>query len=156
MPDRFWHVGINVTDMDRSIEFYEKVGFKIVSSGIVENPATGRAFQIPGGRRLRFAHMRLNNVEAESMLDLIQWLEPPTTGRAEPSMLESGLHRFSILTDDIDGRYETLSAQGVEFTQPPTTVMAPDGTRGWRLLFAKDPDGTVFHFVQFVGDHSAH
>ena len=75
MPDRFWHVGINVTDMDRSSEFYEKVGFKIVSSGIVKNPATGKAFQIPGGRR---------------------------------------------------------------------------------LLFAKDPDGTVFHFVQFVGDHSAH
>ena len=26
---KFWHVGINVTDMDKSIDFYRKVGFEV-------------------------------------------------------------------------------------------------------------------------------
>ena len=157
MTYRFWHVGINVTDLSRSIDFYEKVGFRLEDKGTVENPAVGAAFMVPGGCRLVHAHMRINDEPNESLLDLIQWLEPPTTGRARrPSMLDPGLCRFSILCDDVDERYETLSALGVEFAQPAETVMAPDGSRGWRILFAFDPDGTMFHFVEQVGDPANH
>ncbi|MBJ31573.1 MAG: hypothetical protein CL466_09210 [Acidimicrobiaceae bacterium] len=157
MTYRFWHIGINCTDLDRTIAFYEKFGFKLEDRGTVENPAVGRAFMVPGGRKVEHAHMRINDNEYESLLDLIQWIDPPSTGYAEPaSQINPGLCRFSILCDDIDERYETLGNQGVEFVQPPETVMNPDGTRGWKILFAKDPDGTLFHFVEQIGDPANH
>lgn len=151
MNDRFWHIGINVTDIDRSIDFYQKVGFKLVQDHIVDNPATGQALLVPGGKRLRFAHLRMNEVEEEAMLDLIQWLEPATGGRADPSMRDAGLCRFSILTDAIDERYATLTAAGVDVVQPPETVLASDGNSGWRIMFVRDPDGTLMHFVELIG-----
>ena len=106
---------------------------------------------IDGGDHLRFAHMRIGEDENEAMLDLIQWINPPSEGRADPSLIDPGLCRFSIITDDVDGEYERLSDAGVHFLQPPEVVQ-PDGSpRGWKIVFAQDPDGTLFHFIGLVG-----
>jgi len=155
---RFWHIGINTVDIERSIEFYRKVGFELEDRGVVENDALADAFLVPGGRKVEVAHLRINGDRRdEALIDLIQWVDPPTQGRAEPaSMIDPGLCRFSILCDDLDERYETLSAAGVEFVKPPTTVMQADGNRGWKIVFATDPDGTLFHFVQQIGDRDQH
>ena len=154
MTRRFWHVGINVTDLQRSIEFYETVGFKLLHQGPVQTPQVGLAFLVDGGDSLRFAHMRIGDNDAESMLDLIEWVNPRSTGSADVDLHAPGLCRFSILTDDADKEYESLGAEGIEFLKAPVTVTAPDGSKGWKILFAKDPDGTLFHFVELVGDHA--
>lgn len=150
--NRFWHVGINVTDLDRSIAFYELLGFRLLEDKHVETPTVGAAFMVEGGDHLRFAHMRIGESESEAMLDLVQWINPPMPGRAEPSLSHPGLCRFSIITDDVDAEYERLTQAGVRFLQPPH-VARPDGAaRGWKLLFGEDPDGTLFHFIGLVGD----
>ncbi len=153
---RFWHVGINVTDMDRSVRFYELVGFRLLERKPVETPSLGPAFMVDGGDRLQFAHMRMGESEDEAMLDLIQWINPPSAGRAEPSLIHPGLCRFSILCDDVDAEYERLSDAGVHFLQPPHVVRPEGADRGWKLLFAQDPDGTLFHYVGLVGEGHAH
>jgi catechol 2,3-dioxygenase-like lactoylglutathione lyase family enzyme len=148
---RFWHVGINVTDMDRTIEFYRRIVFELVQDKVVEDANLGRAFMVEGASELRFAHMRLNDSPDEAMLDIIEWRDVPSSGRASADLVHPGLCRFSILTDDIQAEYDRLSAVGVEFLHTPQTVLGPDGVSGWRLLFARDPDGTLFHFVELVG-----
>lgn len=80
---RFWHVGLNVTDMDRTIEFYRLVGFEVVQDKEVDDANLARAFMIDQGSRLRFAHMRLNNSPDEALLDIIEWHDvagDPRTG----------------------------------------------------------------------------
>lgn len=148
---KFWHVGINVTDMDVSIEFYKKVGFKVVQDKEVDDANLARAFMVEGASRLRFAHLQLNDSPDEALLDLIEWRDVRSEGRANADLVHPGLCRFSILTDDIKGEFERLSAAGVEFLQTPQTVMGPDGVHGWILLFARDPDGTLFHFAELIG-----
>ncbi|WP_197025308.1 VOC family protein [Nocardioides sp. URHA0032] len=149
---RFWHVGINVTDMDATIEFYEKIGFEVVQDKEVDDANLARAFMFDGASKLRFAHMRLPNDSAdEALLDLIQWHDERAAGRSQTDLIHPGLCRFSILTDDIQGEYDRLSATGVKFLSEPQAVMDADGTTGWKLLFAEDPDGTLFHFVELVG-----
>lgn len=146
----FWHVGINVTNLDNSIAFYRHVGFEVVQDKEVRDTNLEKAFMVDGGRRLRFAHMRLSDAPGEAMLDLIEWLEPRSSGQATADLLHPGLCRFSILTDDIEAEYRRLTDVGIEFLNTPQTVLGPDGTSGWRLLFARDPDGTLFHFVELV------
>jgi catechol 2,3-dioxygenase-like lactoylglutathione lyase family enzyme len=150
---RFWHVGINVTDMDATIEFYEKIGFEVIQDKELDDANLARAFMFEGASKLRFAHMRLPNDSAdEALLDLIQWHDDRAKGRADGDLIHPGLCRFSILTDDIQKEYERLSAQGVEFLTEPQAVMDPDNVNGWKLLFARDPDGTLFHFVELIRD----
>ncbi|WP_019929618.1 VOC family protein [Nocardia sp. BMG111209] len=148
---KFWHVGINVTDMDASIAFYRRIGFEVMQDQEVDDANLARAFMVEGASRLRFAHMRLNDSPDEAMLDLIEWRDAHSEGRAQSDLVHPGLCRFSILTDDIDAEYTRLSAEGVEFLHTPQSVIGADGVGGWRLLFARDPDGTLFHFVELVG-----
>lgn len=125
---RFWHVGLNVTDMDRTIEFYRLVGFEVVQDKELEDANLARAFMIEEGSKLRFAHMRLNNSPDEAMLDIIEWRDVPVTReRSIADTVNPGLCRFSILTDDIQGEYDRLSDAGVKFLHTPQTVMAPTG-----------------------------
>lgn len=149
---KFWHVGINVTDMDATIEFYKKVGFEVVQDKEIDDANLARAFMVEGASKLRFAHMRLNDSPDEALLDLIEWRDVRSEGRANGDLVHPGLCRFSILTDDIHKEFERLSALGVEFLHDPQTIMAPDGANGWKLLFARDPDGTLFHFAELIGD----
>jgi catechol 2,3-dioxygenase-like lactoylglutathione lyase family enzyme len=146
----FWHVGINVTDMDKSISFYERIGFALVQDKEVEDRNLAHAFMVDGAEHLRFAHMRLQESPDEAMLDLIEWIKPRSSGRAHSDLIHPGLCRFSILTDDVDREYNRLTAEGIEFLNRPETVLGPDRRSGWRLLFAHDPDGTLFHFVELV------
>ena len=148
---KFWHVGINVTDMDASIDFYQRVGFEVVQDKEVEDTNLAKAFMVEGASKLRFAHLRLNDAPDEALLDLIEWRDPRSEGRAQSDLVHPGLCRFSILTDDIDREFDRLTADGVEFLHEPQTVLGPDGVSGWKLLFSRDPDGTLFHFVELVG-----
>lgn len=145
-----WHVGINVTDMDRAIDYYGRVGFALVQDKEVKDPNLAQAFMVPGAQHLRFAHMRLTDSPDEAMLDLIEWIDPRATGPAQGDLVNPGLCRFSILTDDVDAVHADLSSRGIDFLQPPESVLNEDGRTGWRLLFARDPDGTLFHFVQLI------
>jgi catechol 2,3-dioxygenase-like lactoylglutathione lyase family enzyme len=148
---KFWHVGINVTDMDASIEFYRKLGFDVIQDKEIDDANLARAFMVEGASKLRFAHLRLNDSPDEALLDLIQWRDASSDKEANSDLLAPGLCRFSILTDDIQAEYDRLSGDGVEFLHTPQTVMGPDGESGWKLLFARDPDGTLFHFAELVG-----
>jgi catechol 2,3-dioxygenase-like lactoylglutathione lyase family enzyme len=137
--------------MDASIEFYTKVGFEVVQDKEINDANLARAFMVEGASRLRFAHLRLNDSPDEALLDLIEWHDVRSEGKANADLIHPGLCRFSILTDDIQGEFDRLSAEGVEFLHSPQTVMSPDGVTGWRLLFARDPDGTLFHFAELIG-----
>jgi uncharacterized glyoxalase superfamily protein PhnB len=49
---------------------------------------------------------------------------------------------LEIVVDDLDAAHAELSAKGVEFPMPPTTM--PWGVRMARL---RDPDGYLFYVV---------
>ncbi len=105
MTYRFWHVGINVTDMDRTIAFYEKIGFQLEDQGGFTNPQVGEAFFVEGGDTVRFAHMRLNpNEPNESMLDLIQWIRrTPLDARSGPVSILDPVRRLRRTIRDAVG-----------------------------------------------------
>ena len=80
---------------------------------------------VEGASRLRFAHLRLNDSPDEAMLDLIEWHDVPTEGRAPADLIHPGLCRFSILTDDIQGEYDRLSARASSSSTPRRRSWTP-------------------------------
>ena len=149
MLSRLFHIAINSTDLDRSVAFYQRLGFTALQDRSVSNDAVREAFAVPS-RDLRFVHLRLGTDEQATVLDIVQWSDPATSdpGRGPSPQHQRGITRFAVLTEDTQRVYEELSALGVEFLTKPTVVMTPEG--GWKVALAVDPDDVVVQVTQLL------
>ena len=153
MLNRLFHIAINSTDLDRSVAFYQRLGFQALQDRTVKNEMVKEAFAVPSGD-LRFVHLRLGADENATILDIVQWFDPGTedTGGRPVAQHQRGLTRFSVLTDDTQAVYDELAADGVEFITKPTVVMTPEG--GWKVCLVKDPDGVVVQVTELLAPPS--
>jgi catechol 2,3-dioxygenase-like lactoylglutathione lyase family enzyme len=148
MLKRLFHIAINSTDLERSVAFYQRLGFQVMADREVHNDQVKAAFAVPTGD-LRFVHLRLGDAEEATLLDIVQWGgEGTADGDATPPQHQRGITRFAVLTDDTDAVHRALAADGVSFLTEPTTVMTPEG--GWKVCLALDPDGVVVQITELV------
>lgn len=154
---RQWvHANICVRDLDRSIPFYEMLGFEKFADQIFgEGAAVWRGLAVDG-RRFRAVFMKIPGDHPVPFLDIIQFLDPPTAGTAYPTLHNVGIGRLCFEVSDIDAAAEHLKANGVQLVGPvsPYEVapgVRPEGVEA-RFLCFKDPDGTIMEYVQFAGD----
>jgi catechol 2,3-dioxygenase-like lactoylglutathione lyase family enzyme len=148
---RWGHLNINVTDLDASIHFYQKLGFSLFLPGI---PYLGLSMNStslisdevltvtgwPSGTSGRACIMQLGDTFPK--IDLTELSIPE---QADPlSNNAVGLVRFCLGSEDLDNDYQTLLDQGVKFVSPPITT--DDGLAD--LAICVDPDGTLIELIQ--------
>ena len=154
---RFVHANICVRALERSVPFYEMLGFEVFSDQIV---GPGEAWSGLGidGRRFRAVFMRIpgKSLRDSPVLDLIQFLDPPTTGVPYPTLHHVGIARLCFEVEDIETTTAELAAQGVEFVGPVSHFESGRGGEGdgvadiaARFVCFKDPDGTFLEVMQF-------
>jgi len=132
----FSHLGICVSDLDRSLRFYcEGLGFEEVASHHV------------GGEFA--ALMEVEGVELESRMlsrdgvtiELLGYAAPGTTGEAtRRPMNQLGLTHLSLRVDDVDGLAATIEALGGTVVPTTRTTFELPGAR-LDFLYCTDPDG---------------
>lgn len=145
MLQRLFHVNICVRDMERSIRFYQDLGFTKVNDFTMEDPSVGDALGVKA-RKLRGAFMRLGNDSNAPVLDLVQFIDPPTQGQPYPTLNNVGICRIAFTVDDIDRTYADLKAKQIEFIAPLKKIAGPGGAKIGVACF-KDPDGTVLELI---------
>lgn len=158
MKIRQWlHANINVRDLDRSIPFYEMLGFEKATDQIFE-PGAGvwPGLGLPSDRRFRAVFMAIPGDQPVPFIDMIQFLDPPTSGEAYPTLANVGICRLAFLVDDIHAAAAHLEINGVEFVGPVADYETARGVRpgGVEAQFVcfKDPDGTILEYVQSKGE----
>jgi lactoylglutathione lyase len=110
------HTCYRVLDLDRSIEFYEKLGMEEVGRIPIRDEAINVFMGLPeDGPRLELTY---------------------NIGREEPYEVGTGYGHIAITVDDMDAALEGLAAVGIEPERPPYTVTE----NGPRLCFVRDPD----------------
>jgi catechol 2,3-dioxygenase-like lactoylglutathione lyase family enzyme len=152
--ERVGPVGMTVSDMDRSIEFYSKVlSFEVVSDAEVAGEDYER-LQGLFGLRMRVVVMRLGSEEIE----LTEYLAPE--GRPAPPDSRSNdlwFQHVAIITGDMERAYAWLRQNKVRHASTgPQTL--PDWNRnagGIRAFYFKDPDGHALEILQFPPDKGA-
>jgi catechol 2,3-dioxygenase-like lactoylglutathione lyase family enzyme len=144
---RFFHVNICVRDMERSIRFYERLGFRKVNDFMLGGgePNIGATLGVDV-KQLRGVFMRLGTERDSPMIDLVQFVDPPTAGEPYASLNNVGICRIAFLVNDIDKVYQELQAQEVEFVRPLQKLDGPKGSKIGVVCF-KDPDGTVLELI---------
>jgi catechol 2,3-dioxygenase-like lactoylglutathione lyase family enzyme len=131
--------------MERSIRFYQDLGFNKVDDFTMDDPSVGDALGVKA-KKLRGVFMRLGDDPNTPVLDLVQFLDPPTQGQPYPTLNNVGICRIAFTVDDIDKTYEELKAKRVEFVAPLKKINRPGGTTIGVVCF-KDPDGTVLELL---------
>lgn len=151
------HANICVRDLDRTIPFYEMLGFEVFADQIFE-PGAGvwRGLGLDSDRRFRAVFMKIPGDNPVPFLDIIEFLDRPTAGSAYPTLDNVGIARLCFEVADIDSVAAHLAANDVEFVGPVSPYerapgVAPSGVEA-RFLCVRDPDGTVIEYAQFAHD----
>ena len=140
------HVNINCSDFDRSLKFYELLGFRRAIDVPPQNTAEVAAAVGMPPYTVKGALLILGNATVPVMLDLLEWQDPIDPSPPYPHLYHLGIARIALASDDLDADIEYLKSQGVEFLSDPATVQM-DGQPATRFVCFKDPDGTIVELV---------
>ncbi|HXW59494.1 MAG TPA: VOC family protein [Solirubrobacteraceae bacterium] len=119
------HTCYRIGDIDRSVAFYEALGFEEIGRIPIKDEAVNVFMNQPGDGsmpRLELTH----NFGVDSY------------------ELGSGYGHIAISAGDLDATLQRLAGQGIEPERPPYTVS--DG--GPRIAFVKDPDGYRVELIE--------
>ena len=144
-------VGMTVSDMDRSVEFFSKVlSFEKVSD-VELHGAEYEKLQGLFGLRMRVVRMKLG----DELIELTEYLAPQ--GRPIPVDWRSNDHAFqhiAIVVSDMDKAYQQLRSHKVRHasTGPQTIPESNKAAAGIRAFYFKDPDGHNLEIIYFPAD----
>ena len=117
------HTCYRIGDIDRSVSFYEKLGFEEVGRIPIRDEATNVFMGLPDdGARLELTYN--HGVDSYE--------------------LGTGYNHIAITASDLDATLANLAEQGIEPEKPPYTVR--EG--GNRICFVRDPDGYRIEIIE--------
>lgn len=159
---QFFHINLNCKNLERAVDFYKLVGFRIVndfeSADSVEKAPTfaeiglGPIFGLPDDCEARAVLMALTDDPRGIRLDLIEWKVPESQTSAATNLAHIGFGRICLKLRDAWAMHRKLRAAGhVSYSEPILITMG--GSRQW-VFCCQDPDGVVIEFMQFVRDVS--
>jgi lactoylglutathione lyase len=120
------HTCYRITDVDRSVGFYQALGFNEIG-------------RIPIREEAINVFMGLPDDGPEPRLELTY-----NIGQDEPYEIGSGYGHIAITTKELDNTLARLAEQGIEPERAPYTIR--EG--GPRLCFVRDPDGYRIEIIE--------
>jgi lactoylglutathione lyase len=118
------HTCYRITDIDRSVEFYEKLGFEERGRLPIRDEAINVFMGLPDdGARLELTWNKDQN---------------------EPYDVGTGYGHIAVTVDDLDRTLSALAEKGIEPERPPYSVR--DG--GSRICFVRDPDDYRIELIE--------
>jgi lactoylglutathione lyase len=120
------HTCYRITDVDRSVAFYEALGFNEIGRVPIRDEAIN-------------VFMGLPDDGPEPRVELTY-----NIGHDAPYELGTGYGHIAITTPNLDEALERLSGQGIEPERPPYSIR--EG--GSRLCFVRDPDGYRIELIE--------
>jgi lactoylglutathione lyase len=119
------HTCYRIGDIDRSVAFYNALGFEEVGRMPIRDEAVNVFMNIPGDGDMPKLELTYNF-------------------GVEEYEIGSGYGHIAITADDLDATLARLADQGIEPEKPPYNVV--EG--GSRICFVRDPDGYRIELIE--------
>jgi len=137
------HTSFTVENLDRSLEFFRRLGLEPVSVREVRDDYFGRIVGLPGCV-VKAALLRIPG--SGHHLELFEYLSPRGQPH-QPRPCDPGSAHLSLLTDDLPGLYRDLREQGIAFVSEPVPITAGPN-RGGYGMYLRDPNGVLVELFQ--------
>jgi lactoylglutathione lyase len=125
MSNTFLHTCYRIGDIDRSVAFYEKLGFSEAGRMPIGDEAINAFMGLPDGDPI---------------------LELTYNHGVTDYELGTGYNHIALAVSDLDGTLEALATQDISPEKPP---YRPGGrTTGSRIAFVRDPDGYRVELIE--------
>ncbi|MHB1930389.1 MAG: VOC family protein [Acidimicrobiales bacterium] len=138
------HVGLTVTDIERSVAFYTEVlGCEVAMRQEKQGGYLAAIVGYPDAD-VKMAHLRLPG--CEHRLELFEYRVP----RSAPRDLEPrnvGNAHICFVVEDLERLYDRLVERGVDTFSPPVEVDT-GVNQGGAALYLHDPDGITVEIFQ--------
>jgi catechol 2,3-dioxygenase-like lactoylglutathione lyase family enzyme len=136
----FVHVGMSVSNLDRSVAFYrEQLGMQLVAQDTFSGPQYAQILALPGAKG-KVALLKVGSFE----LELFEFAAPKPIAKATVGAVSDlGISHFCLEVDDLDAAYRRLAAEGVAFHCEPIHFAGAG-----KATYCRDPDGNVFELVE--------
>jgi len=144
---RLVHVNINCSNFDRSLKFYELLGFQKIIVVPSQNTVEVAAAVGMKPYTVKGALLALQNSKSPLIIDLLEWQEPSDDNPPYSNLYHLGIARIALKSDDLDSDITLLKSHGVEFLSEPAEVKI-EGQLKTRFVCFKDPDGTILELVE--------
>jgi len=136
----FLHVGLTVSDIDRTVEFYKKYfGFELEHRSVFPPEFIGDVPRLYRQKEGTYSHFAFLKSPSGIILELFQFssMEPAE----EPVWNRPGYHHLCMKVENLHETYREMSADGVEFYFEPKVMSDRKELAHW--VFLKDPDGNM-------------
>jgi lactoylglutathione lyase len=122
----FIHTCYRIGDIDRSLAFYEQLGFAEARRMDIGDEAVNVFLSLPGEEEARLELTYNHGVDSYD--------------------LGSGYNHIALAVDDIEATLASLAEQGIEPEKPP---YRPGGrATGSLIAFVRDPDGYRVELIE--------
>ncbi len=143
------YVGINVSDLPRSLAFYRSLGYTdskpLAEAGTLEE---ARAYGLDRPFRIRGADVALGRGDRH-VLRLVQWLDPHDPAPPYPAPINHiGINRIALIVANLDDAVARLKAPGARFLSEIAPCCSGTGNDEFGIVHVIDPDGV---FIELVG-----
>jgi lactoylglutathione lyase len=127
---RTLHIGLRVTDLERSLAFYKGLGYEVLGTVPETDFGSLTMLKLPGDEfvTLELAH------------------DP-----AKPPEGPGGLNHFVVQVESMSQTVEDLATRGIQVETPSS----PDGSEDFWTAWVTDPDGYRIELVQWPAGHAA-
>jgi len=143
------HFGLAVSDLTRSIEFYELFGFEPVGpdNAVLEGPWLSSIVGLDDAE-LHVSVLSLGSAR----LELIEYSNPKGGERTTLGVNDAGNAHIAFAVADVPREYDRFRKLGVRFVGAPVTI--PEGSHGFggvTAVYGYDPDGNCFELISGPG-----
>ena len=136
------HVGIVVSDMEKSLKFYrDLLGLKVKS---LEDEEGEFLDNMLAHENVKNKVAKLYAKNGNALIELID--SRSYANKKDRDFFTIGASHFSLTVDDLEKTYDYLVKNGVKFTAPPQQT--PD--KFAKVTFCEDPDGTPIELVEVI------
>lgn len=127
------HVGLRVADLERSIRFYEALGFRQALGADVPDAAAARLLRVPPPVGLRAVYL----TAGPFVLELLAYAHH-STGPVERAMTDAGLTHLSLGVGDLPAAKALVAQHGGEVLDDTDVAVA---------VMVRDPDGQLLELL---------